>query len=579
MRVINVQSMKRADIFSEIDKKSIYRSDARPISTRGRFQSWMIDLRAAFMRPDLLAAIADEFWSLNGDRDQFQIGGMETAAIPLLTAILLRAPERHRGVNGFIIRKERKATGLGRIIEGEVTKAPVVLVDDLINSAKSAEKARAVAEAAGASIQTLFVVIDYESKAGRQWRTRHGIEVQSLFKLHDFGLSLELNPAPPRQRYRQLWHTAVPGGVPFHIVPKSAPLLVGAVLFRGCDAAKMQAFDTETGTVLWEYQVTGAAPGKGIWSSPCYHDGRLYFGAYNGVAYCLDASNGRPAWVRAHGEWIGASPLVVAQHGLVYFGLEYERPWARGGIAALDIQSGEKVWEHPVGKYQHGSPAYWRGGDIIIWGIADHVMAGLEAKSGKLVWAFKTRRSVKYSPAICERRGLVAFASFDKSIYVLEAATGRKLGEWETGEICYTTPLIVGDRMFCGSGDRSIYVIDLATMTLAKKISAGARVYSSPRLVDGRVVIGTNGGVVMEIDPVTLEILGRLQLPDAITNAVAATPDGSRIFVSTYMNHLYAFERLPDDNGTITAGRRVSVTARRRRTQNTQARSLLAAGD
>jgi hypothetical protein len=49
----------------------------------------------------------------------------------------------------------------------------------------------------------------------------------------------------------------------------------------------------------------------------------------------------------------------------------------------------------------------------------------------------------------------------------------------------------------------------------------------------------------MEIDPDTLEIGGRLQLEDAVTNAIAATPDGKRIFVSTAMNQLYAFERTP----------------------------------
>jgi orotate phosphoribosyltransferase len=68
----------------------------------------------------------------------------------------------------------------------------VVLVDDTINSAKTAEKAPASAEATGVSIQTLFVVIDYGSKAGRRWRTQYGIEVQALFGLQDYGLSLEL---------------------------------------------------------------------------------------------------------------------------------------------------------------------------------------------------------------------------------------------------------------------------------------------------------------------------------------------------------------------------------------------------
>ena len=535
---------RRGAILAEINQHGIHRGDAKPISTRGRLQSWLIDLRAIFMRPDSLAAIADEFWLLNRDRARFQVAGMETAAIPLLTAILLRAPPQHRGINGFLIRKERKSTGLGRIIEGNVTDAPIILVDDIINSAGSAEKARVAIEAAtGRTVGDLFAVIDYESKSGLRWRQQKGVAVEALFKLRDFGLELDSDPPSPRQAYRLLWHVPVAGGFPFHIVPKSAPLLVGSVIYRGCDAGKMHAFDAGTGRIIWEYQVTGAAAGKGVWSSPAFHQDQIYFGAYNGAAYCLNAADGQVVWASAQGEWIGASPLVVPQHQLVYFGFEYERPWARGGIAALDLRSGQKVWEYPVRKLQHGSPAYWAGGDLILWGTADHLMAAIQAKTGKTIWTFKTRRSVKYAPAVCEERGLIAFASFDKSIYVLDAATGRKLGEWETEEICYTTPLFVGDRLFCGSGDRNLYVIDLASMSLIKKIPAGARVYSSPRLIDGKVILGTNGGLVLEIDPDTLEILGRLQLEDAVTNAIAATPDGKRIFVSTAMNHLYAFER------------------------------------
>jgi orotate phosphoribosyltransferase len=540
---------RRAGILREIRGNIVQHSGAtKIISPKGGLQNWLIDLRAVFMRSDVLAAIADEFWAINQDRARFQVGGMETAAIPLLTAILLRAPDRHRPINGFIIRKERKTTGLGKIIEGHVTDAPIVLVDDVLSSGKSAERARVAVEAAGRAVDQFFSVVDYKSRAGLRWRQQKEIEVQSLFELSDFGLELQNNPEPPMQLYRLAWHVDVPGGFPFHVVPKSAPLLVGATLFRGCDAGKMQAFEAETGRLVWEYQATGASKSKGIWSSPAFHGGSIFFGAYNGTFYRLDAATGRVIWAQPHGEWIGASPVIVEKHGLVYVGIEYERPWARGGIAALDIRSGNKVWEYPVRKFQHGSPAYWVTGDLIIWGTADHAIAGIEAKSGKIVWTFKTRRSVKYAPAICEERGLVAFASFDKFIYLLDAATGAKLGEWETDEICYTTPLIVGDRLFCGSGDRNLYVIDLKLLALVKKIPTGARVYSSPKFIDGRVVVGTNGGLVFEIDPDTLEIKGRLQLVDAVTNAVAATPDGKRVFVSTAMNHLYAYDRVQTDS-------------------------------
>src|SRR5262249_23670906 len=131
----------------------------------------------------------------------------------------------------------------------------------------------------------------------------------------------------------------------------------------------------------------------------------------------------------------------------------------------------------------------------------------------------------------------------DGSIYILKAATGEKVAEFKTGDICYTTPLFAYDKLFCGSGDRHLYVIDLDTMSLALKLYARARVYSSPRLVGESVIFGDSGGVVREIEPRSLEVVGKLTVPDAVTNAVAFTPDRNRIFVPTHMNEIYAFER------------------------------------
>jgi outer membrane protein assembly factor BamB len=425
-----------------------------------------------------------------------------------------------------------------------VTDQPIVLVDDILNSAASAEKACAVLALSDHRISHMFVVIDYRSAAGLRWRQQRDVSVSSLFTLPDLDLVLRTEPRPPTQTYKELWRNTIAGADPHDVVPKSAPCLVGNRIFRGCDAGIMHCFDADTGAIVWSHAATGAAPRKGIWSSPAVDDGRLYFGAYNGVVYCLEATTGAEIWRQACAEWVGASPVVVAKHGLVFIGLEYERPWAQGGLAALDIKTGHKVWEHPVKKYQHGSPAYWEGGDLIIWGSADHDMVGLDAKTGKAAWSLKTRRSVKYAPSIDAQRGLVAFASFDKSIYVADAATGAKRGEWQTGEICYTTPLFFGNKLFCGSGDRHLYVIDLDTMTQMARLDMHARIFSSPRIVADRVVFGTTGGRVIEIDPETLQVAGILQLPDAVTNAVVATPDGTRMFVSTYMNHLFAFERL-----------------------------------
>ena len=280
-----------------------------------------------------------------------------------------------------------------------------------------------------------------------------------------------------------------------------------------------------------------------FWSSPALHDGRLFYGAYNGVVYALDARTGREIWSQSACEGVGASPLVVSQHGLLCIGLEYARPWARGSLTALDLRTGAKVWEIPVRNLPDGSAAYWRHRDLVVWSSADHRIVALKAAVGEVVWSFATRGPVKSAPAIDEARGLVAFGSFDKSIYLLDAASGNKRGEWLTDEICYTTPLFAHGRLYCGSGDRCLHVIDLDTRERIAKLDFGARIYASPRVIGGRIIFGTCGGKLVELDAVTLEVKGLLQLPDAITNPVTPSSDGRRVFVSTYMNQLYGIER------------------------------------
>jgi outer membrane protein assembly factor BamB len=517
--------------------------DGEIVSREGTPQGWSIDLRRAFLKPDILPGICQAILDRLHPASSAQVAGMETAAIPLLSALLLAGSARGATLTGLLIRKERKRFGLGRAIEGAISGAPVILLDDTLNSGASAEKARVTLEQAGIKLERMFVVIDFETEGGLAWRRKHGIQVEALLKLADLGLSIGKRGAPAASiAYTKLWHHESKDGRPFHLVPKSAPLLVGEHLFFGTERGVMQALDSATGDVIWTFPCKGTGR-KGIWSTPAHHAGRLYFGAYNGNVYCLDAGTGSCIWQRALCEWVGSSPLVVAGNQHLYIGLEYESPRAKGGMAALSLDTGDKVWEHRLSAYQHGSAAYWKSGDLVVFGTNDNDVRALNAKTGELVWRFETRGAVKYAPAVDAERAIVAFASFDRSIYVLDVRDGRKLGEFPTGGVCYTTPLIAHGRLFCGSGDGHLYAIDLDGMTLAGRIGCGARIYSSPRLIGGSVAFGTAGGGVWEIDPASLDVTGKLVVPDAVTNAIAATADGRRMFVPTYMNEVYAYAR------------------------------------
>lgn len=516
----------------------------RIISPKGKKQNWLIDLRRLFAKPDALEDLAAAFFEKFAPDAAFDLAGMESAAIPLVTALALEGRRRGKALSVAFVRKERKRSGLGRSIEGDLGIGPVILIDDILNTGKSAEKARATLAQAGLALRCLFVVVDYRSPEGMAWRRRHGVEVRSLFTLDDFGLELARAPKlAPTRTYRLLWRFQAPGASPYHMVPKSAPLLVDDLLYFGSDAGTFWALDSATGKPAWTFQPRITHP-KGIWSSPAHHAGRIYFGTYNGVVHCLDARTGQEIWNHPICEWVGSSPLVLPEHGLLAIGLEYARPCAGGSLCALSLVTGEKVWEHWLRVVQHGSAAHWRGGDLVIFGTNDHNVIALKAKTGEVMWTFDTRRSVKYAPAVDEERELVAFASFDGSIYILKVATGERVAEFPTDNICYTTPLFAHGRLLCGSGDRHLYVVDLDTMSLALKLDCKARVYSSPRLAGDSVIFGCAGGLVREIDLVSLEVTGTVTVSDAVTNAVACAEDGTRIYVPTYVNEIYAVGRV-----------------------------------
>ena len=297
--------MARDMVASAIRERAILRGEnQRLISPQGTANRWLIDLRRLFMDARSLDAAAELFWQECAGRMPFQVGAVETAAIPLLSAILTKSLSRGTPVNGFIVRKERKTYGAGSSIEGVLTDTPIVIVDDLLNSGASMEKTRAVLEQANRTTAFTWVLIDYESPQGMSWRKRHGVPVLAPFRLAEFGLSLEAPEPKPMATFENRWRFASPDPNFFHRVPKSFPVTDGERVYFGSDCGAFWCLDARTGKQLWMHQVTTSGH-KNIWSAPALHNGRVYFGAYDGNVYCLD----RIARVQNHESRI---PLLFA---------------------------------------------------------------------------------------------------------------------------------------------------------------------------------------------------------------------------------------------------------------------------
>ena len=523
-------------------------NNQRLISPTGNGNGWLIDLRRVFMDAKSLDAAAELFWQECAGCMPFQIGGMETAAIPLLSAIILKSLSRGTPVNGFTVRKERKTYGTGSSIEGMLTGDPIVLVDDLLNSGGSMEKARVVLEQQNKTIAFAYVMIDYESPQGRLWRERYGVPVIAPFRLSEFGLSVEKSEPKPMATFHNRWHFASPDPNFFHRVPKSFPATDGKRVYFGSDNGTFWCLDARDGSVVWNFTVN-ARGHKNLWSTPALHNGRVYFGSYDGNVYCLDAETGSEVWRFTEADWVGSSPALAPELGCLFIGLEFAVEGKRGSIVALRLENGEKVWEHQTKRYTHASPAYWAERQLVACGSNDNEMFLFDAPTGAMRWRFETRAeggekgSIRHAPAFDEKRNHLISGCADGRIYIIDVETGQEVWSVRTDNTIYTVPLVVEDSAYIGSTDKYLYVLDLERRAVRAKIFAASKIFGPPRLLQGRIYFGACNGIVYEIDPATDEVTGTHQLPDAITNALTYNAATGDFYAVTYVNELFAFTR------------------------------------
>lgn len=541
----------RSLVFEAIRDRAIVRAtkDHRLIAPDGGNYDWIIDMRRLFMDARCLDAVAELFWQMYADRLPFQVGGMEVAAIPLVAAILAKSVQRGTPINGFMVRKERKSTGEGKLYEGEINDAPIIIVDDLLNSGTSLEKIRVVLEQESRKISGIFVMIDYHGPGGTDWRARHAIPVVAPFRLSEFDLvAKKPSPAsltPPL--FTERWNFAPPDPNFFRLVPKSFPATDGKRVYFGSDCGLFWCLDAANGKVLWN--IKAVSPGhKNIWSAPALHDGKVFFGSYDGNVYCLHAETGAEIWRFIEADWVGSSPALAPDLGLLFIGLEFAVEGKRGSVIALDIKTGERVWEHKTKRYTHASPAYWPEKKLVACGSNDNEMFLFDAPTGRMLWRFETKGeggekgSIRHAPAFDTKRNHLITGCADGYIYIIDINTGAEVWSIKTSNTIYTVPLVVGDLAFIGSTDKFLYVLDLERRMVKKKIPVYSKIFAPPRLLEGRVYFGACSGMIYQLDPMTGDITGKHQLPDAITNAMTYSPETGLFYALTYVNQLFALK-------------------------------------
>jgi orotate phosphoribosyltransferase len=112
------------------------------------------------------------------------VGGPTLGADPLVCSTTLVALLFGRKLKGFLIRKEAKDHGLGRVLEGPPlpTGTPVCIVEDVVTSGGSVLRAISLVEKEGFNVQLVLSLLD-RGEGGERTIQEKGYLYRPLFRL------------------------------------------------------------------------------------------------------------------------------------------------------------------------------------------------------------------------------------------------------------------------------------------------------------------------------------------------------------------------------------------------------------
>jgi orotate phosphoribosyltransferase len=177
-------SDSRAALLNEIKTTAIVHG--RVTLSSGKEADYYLDLRRVTLSAAAAPLVGQVLRNLTSDWEYDAVGGLTMGADPVAAA-MLHAPGRP--LDAFVVRKEGKAHGLQRRIEGpDVTGRRVLAVEDTSTTGGSVLTAVEALREAGAEVVGVAVIADRDTGA-REKVEAAGLPYRFVYGLADLGLA------------------------------------------------------------------------------------------------------------------------------------------------------------------------------------------------------------------------------------------------------------------------------------------------------------------------------------------------------------------------------------------------------
>lgn len=559
-------------LFSQIVKQVFVRADEVSIFDDARRESpWMFDFKRVLLDPNFLDIYARCILTTYEHLPRFQVAGLESGALPLIATVVMKAREQGKDVQGFFLRKSRKKSGLQNRVEGTVTDAPIILIDDIIHSGKSFMEQIAYMRAYSenhkgiGTIHGVHAILAFRSPDSYQELNGEGIELKSIFTLDDFthtlGIQNEISPLPEAfPPYELTWRYNGGSSRYAPVLPHMDPVHVHTSLLWGTDNGTFVCLDSLTGNQIWQYTVPVWRRRFVSFSRAVCVGEQVCFGSSDGNFYALNRETGKRIWVLHEADWISGNPASSEKLGLVFAPLSFGLIGKQGSVTALHATTGKVAWTYVLAAPLMGGITYNEDLDLLIFGTEDSYVYAIRGKTGSEVWRTYVACAPRGAPAVDRESGNVFVSGVTRSgdmndsdqgyFCALDIHTGALRYTWRDFQFgTHATPCVWNSMVFFSALDGFIYGLHTRTGLLVWKRALRARSYASPIVVCDKnsgkdsLYIGSNNGRFVALDPLTGTELTTLYFSERITQACAHDAVHGILFIPTQGNSLYAFKR------------------------------------
>ena len=165
-------------------ERSLVRREQELITDpRGQPIGWLLDTRIPMLDGEMVGEVGRVLAERLHAKEVYQVAGYGFGAFSLVCSVLATGGEPP--FKGGFIREQRKPHGRRRLVEGPVTtERPIVLLDDILNSGRSATRAVSLLRSEGFEVAGLMTLFSFTWSSGRARMEADGLWVDSLLDLN-----------------------------------------------------------------------------------------------------------------------------------------------------------------------------------------------------------------------------------------------------------------------------------------------------------------------------------------------------------------------------------------------------------